>query len=225
MILVGTPSYDGKIGWQTVSGLIELGHICAQNRIGYAMDLIPGDAFIGHARNMIAHRFLKMGFRDLMFVDADIGFEAADAVKLCRAEPELACGLYRIKKDRMVYPARFQDPPEYHPSDPNLIRLHWGPAGFMRIRATVFEKMKAAFPDDWYMDSATGEKVYDFFPGGRHGNHFSSEDVAFCDRARACGIELWCLQGIALTHTGTKTWESKWQLSVPTLTEAVNVTG
>lgn len=219
MILIGTPSYDGKICWQTVSGMIELGHICATNSVGYAIDLIPGDAFIGHARNMVAHRFLKMGFRDLLFVDADIGFKAADAVRLCRAEPELVCGIYRIKKDRLVFPARFQDPLEVHPSDPDLIRLHWGPAGFMRIRASVFEKMREAWPDEWYMDSATGEKVYDYFQGGRHGHAFSSEDVAFCDKARAIGVPLWGMQGIELTHTGTKTWESNWKMTAMSMEE------
>ena len=220
MIMIGMPSYDGKMEWQTVSSIIGLGHLCAKANIGYAVDVIPGDAFVGHARNILAHRFLKGGFRDLLFVDADIAFDPMDAAKLCKAEPEIVCGLYRIKKDRLVYPARYFDPVQTHPSDSNLIRMMWGPAGFMRIRASVFEKMQAAWPDEYYIDATSEEKIYDYFPAGRHGNNFSSEDVAFCDKARTLGIDIWAMQGIELKHTGAKTFESKWEMITQTIEES-----
>lgn len=206
--------------WKTISSLVGLGHLCAKANIGYAMDVIPGDAFVDHSRNLIAHRFLKLGFRDLLFVDADVSFHPMDAAKLCQAEPELVCGLYRMKKDREVYPARLFEPIEMHESDPNLIRLLWGPAGFMRIRASVFEKMKEMWPDEWYQDSGTGEKIYDFFPAGRREHTRQSEDVGFCNKAHALGIKLWAMQGIALQHTGTKAFESCWHMTQAVVEES-----
>jgi len=220
MILVGTPAYDGKMEWKTISSLVGLGHLCAKANIGYAMDVIPGDAFVDHSRNLIAHRFLKGGFRDLLFVDADVSFHPLDAAKLCQAEPELVCGLYRMKTDKEVYPARIHEPLETHPSDPDLIRLLWGPAGFMRIRASVFEKMIEKWPDDWYQDSGTGEKVYDFFPAGRRGHSRISEDVSFCEKAANVGVKLYAMQGIALQHTGVKAFPSNWQMTKPVIEEA-----
>ncbi len=225
MIMVGMPTYDGKMHWTTVSGLIGLGHICAKHDVGFSMDVIPHDAFVGHSRNLLAHRFLKSGFHDLLFVDADIGFEPMDAVKLCRAEPDIVFGIYRIKKDRLVYPARFEEPTVVHPSDPNLLKMHWGPTGFMRIRASIFLKMIERWPDEWYTDGGTGEKVYDFFPGGRHGNNFASEDVAFCEKLRQLGIDVWAMQGLSLEHTGAKTWQSRWEMVKGEIVEAEHADG
>lgn len=221
MILIGTPCYDGKLEWKTVSSVIGIGYLCAKANVGFAMDVIPGDAFVDHSRNLIAHRFLKGGFRDLLFVDADVSFDPMDAVRLCQAEPEIVCGLYRIKKDREVYPARLYEPMESHPSDPNLIRLLWGPAGLMRIRASVFERMKEEWPDEWYQDSGTGDKVYDFFPAGRREHTRISEDVGFCNKLSALGIPLWAMQGIPLQHTGTKAYESCWQMTHPVVEDGI----
>ena len=220
MILIGTPCYDGKVEWKTVRSLVGLGHLCAKANIGYAMDVIPGDAFVDHSRNLIAHRFLKGGFRDLLFVDADISFDPMDAARLCKAEPEIVCGLYRIKKDRLVYPAKYFDPVEVHPSDPDLIRMSWAPTGFMRIRASVFEKMKEVWPDDWYADTMTGENIYEFFPAGRRGHNRMSEDVGFCAKAMDAGINIYAMQNIPLEHTGAKSFESKWSMIGPSIEEA-----
>lgn len=215
MIYIGTPSYDSKLHATTVAGLLDLRHICTSNNIGFAMDVIPRNAFVGHGRNQIAQRFLASDFRDLLFIDADIGFNALDAAAICQAEPTIVFGMYLMKQDRPQYPALFVDPVEQHPSNPNLIKMQYGPTGFMRIRREVFDAMIEKWPDEWYIDGATGSKTYDFFPGGRHGNNFMSEDIAFCHRAREVGFDLWALQGIPLQHSGEKTWEGRWELMKP----------
>jgi glycosyltransferase involved in cell wall biosynthesis len=222
MIMVGVPTYDGRVEWKTMASLIGLGHLCAKANVGYGMDVIPGNAFIGHARNMLVQRFLNGNFRDLLFVDADISFHPMDAVKLCKAEPEVVFGLYRKREDRLVYPGRYHEPLEVHPSDPDLIRMLWGPTGFMRFRRSVFEKMMEEYPDDWYEDGETGERIYDFFPNGGTKEHkFISEDVSFCERADKIGVKVWAMQGLALSHTGTKTWESVWKRTEAVFEEAV----
>lgn len=220
LIYIGTPTYDGKLHSTTVAGLLDLRHICSVNNVGFAMDVLPGNAFVGHARNQVAQRFMDSGFRDLMFIDADIGFNALDVVSLCKAEPEIVFGLYLMKQSKPQYPGLFVDPLERHPSDSRLLKMQYGPTGFMRVRKEVFEAMMKRWPDDWYIDGATKDKTYDFFPGGRHGNNFMSEDIAFCHKAREVGFDLWAMQDIPLKHTGSKTWDSNWQMDVVQIEEA-----
>lgn len=184
------------------------------------MDIIPRNAFVGHGRNQIAQRFLKSEFRDLLFIDADIGFNALDAAAICRAEPTIVMCLYLMKQEKPQYPALYVDPLEHHPSDPRLVKMQYGPTGFMRIRREVFDAMAERWPDDWYIDGATKEKTYDFFPGGRHGNNFMSEDIAFCHRAKEVGFDLWAMQGVELLHSGEKTWRSNWALERAFIEEA-----
>jgi hypothetical protein len=220
MVYIGIPSYDGKIHWTTASGLMETARWCGEQHVGIAMDVIPGDAFIGKARNLIVHRFLKSGFRDLVFVDADVGFDLRGIGLLCKAEPEIVMGLYRMKcPDPVRYPALLFDPVERHPSDQNLIRLQYGPAGFLRIRREVFDAMRERWPDEYYVN-AGAERVYDYFPAGRVGINFTGEDLSFCNRAQECGFKIWAMQDIKLKHTGEKSWDSDWAIDVLNIEEA-----
>lgn len=211
-VYLAIPTYDGKIHWTTVAGISQAARWCGENKVGFAVDVIPGDAFIGKARNLLAHRFLKSGFRDLVFVDADVGFDLAGLGAICKAEPPIVMGLYRMKCPPPTrYPALLYDPVERHPSDPNLIKLQYGPAGFMRIRREVFETMQKAWPDEYYVNAGS-EPLYDYFPAGRVGNHFTGEDLNFCIRAQECGYDLWAMQNVKLKHTGEHAWESEWAI-------------
>lgn len=212
MVYFGIPTYDGKMHWTTVAGLVNVARWCGEHKVGYALDVIPGDAFIQKARNMIVHRFMKSPCTDLMFVDADVGFDIEGVQDLCRAEPPIVMGLYRMKCPPPVrFPALMFDPIIRHPSDPNLIKLQYGPAGFMRVRREVFEAMKKKWPNDYYLEGK-GEKVYDYFPAGRFGNNFIGEDLQFCNRAHECGFDLWAYQGVSLKHSGDNCWPSTWAI-------------
>lgn len=220
MVFIGIPTYDGKLHWTTTAGLVQTARLCGEKKIGIALDVIPGDAFISKARNVIVHRFLKTEATDLLFIDADVGFSAQGVIDLCMAEPPIVMGLYRMKcDDKLRFPAIIHDPIIRHPSNPDLIKLQYGPAGFMRIRREVFDAMRANWPDQYYVNSGE-EPVYDYFPAGRVGNHFVGEDISFCNRAQACGFDIWSLQGIPLKHSGEKTFESDWRIDQLQILEA-----
>lgn len=210
-VYIGIPSYDGKLHWATMQGLLGVANICAKNSVGLAVDVVPHDAFIGRARNMLVNRFMSSGMQDLMFVDADIGFDPTAVVDLCKAAPDIVMGLYMMKSPQPRYPALMEDPIVRHPSDMRLIKLKYGPTGFMRVRRRVFEKMMEKWPEDYYFDGLQG-KIFDFFPNGRFDHHFTGEDIKFCERAITCGIDMWALQGISLRHFGEKSWDSVWQI-------------
>jgi hypothetical protein len=218
-VFIGIPSYDGKLHWTTTQGLVGVAHICAKSNIGIAVDIIPHDAFIGKARNMIVKRFMDSGMSDLVFVDADIGFDPQGVVDLCKAAPDIVMGLYMMKSPQPRYPALMADPVVRHPSDMRLIKLQYGPSGFMRIRRSVIEKMIARWPEEYYIDGAAG-KVYDLFPHGRYDYHFTGEDIKFCERAINCGLDIWAMQGIRLRHFGERSWDSDWRIDVASIAPA-----
>lgn len=221
MVYIGLPTYDHKLHWTTAKGLMDTAVWCTQKKVGFAYDVIPGDAFIDKARNVIVSRFMKSGFRDLVFIDADVGFDVSGLGRICKAEPPIVMGLYRMKKPGPEkYPALLFDPIERHPSDQNLVKIQSGPAGFMRVRREVFEAMQKKWPNDWYYIDSIKEKVFDYFPSGRVGNHFIGEDLQFCQRAQECGFDIWAYQHIPLKHSGEGCWESEWAIDRPVLQEA-----
>ena len=220
MLYVGIPTYDGKLHWTTVAGLVNTARVCGEKKIGFGLDVIPGDAFISKARNVIVQRFMASGCTDLLFVDADVGFDVEGVMALCQAEPPIVMGLYQQKIVKQTrYPALLFDPLIRHPSDPDLIKLQYGPAGFMRVRREVFEALEKKYPNEYYIN--TGEqRVYDYFPAGRVENHFIGEDMQFCNRVSACGFDIWALQGIKLKHSGDACWPSNWSIDVLNIEDA-----
>lgn len=222
MVYIGIPTYNGEIHYKCVAGLVQTALICGQHKIGFAIDVIPHDAFIGKARNTIAHRFLQAGFEDLVYVDADIGFHGESLARLCMADADIVMGLYLMKSTKRQFPALIElngdGSPIQHPKNPELVKLRYGPAGFMKVKRRVFEKMAEKWPDEWYGD-ADNPKIHDFFPHGRFGHDFTGEDIAFCNRAVECGFDIWALQGVELKHIGEQTWVANWRVTLPNSSE------
>jgi hypothetical protein len=212
-VYIGMPTYDGKMHWTTASGLVQVARFCGEKKLSICVDVIPGDAFIGKARNTVVKRFLDKDFSDLIFIDADVGFNLAGFSALMSAPGDIVMGLYRVKDDRLRFPGLIWEPITRHPESRRLVKMQNGPAGFMKVKRHVFEKMMERWPDEWYPAGELGN-MYDFFPCGREGNHFYGEDIQFCRRAIECGFDLWAVQDIQLDHTGPKTFEANWKLDV-----------
>ncbi len=214
-IYIGIPTYDGKLHWTTAAGLIQTARFCGEKGLAICVDVIPGDAFIGKARDTIAARFMKTDFDDLIFIDADVGFNLAGISALMAApqDADIAMGLYRVKTDQLRFPGTMMEPIEHHPETRRLVKMQNGPAGFMRVKRRVFEKMMDRYPTEWY--SSGDLKLYNFFPCGMTAlNQYTGEDIQFCERAQACGFHVWAVQNIGFDHTGPKTWEANWKIDV-----------
>jgi hypothetical protein len=215
-VYIGCPTYDGKLHWSTTAGLMQVAAFCGKMGVPFAIDCIPGDAFISKARNTIVQRFLtKTDWDDLVFIDADVGFTLDGFKSLMKSEAEIVMGLYRVKEDRIKFPALLFEPITPNPQDPRLVKLQYGPAGFMRVKRKVFEAMISKWPEEYYTAGEGEGRMYDFFPSGRKGHHFTGEDINFCERAISCGFDLWAVQDIALDHTGSKTYDANWRVLRP----------
>lgn len=212
-IFLATPTFDGKFHWSTTAGLMQVAQFCGKVGMPLASDVVPGDHFVDKARNTLVYRFLKTNLDEIVFIDADVGFDINGFKLLMKSNVDIAMGLYRVKDDRVKFPALLHEPVEAHPEDPRLVKLQYGPAGFMKVRRRVFEKMIEQYPEDYYYaGEAEDSRVYEFFPSGRKGHHYGGEDIKFCERAIACGFSVWAVQDIPLDHTGAKTYDAKWRV-------------
>lgn len=216
-IYIGIPTYDGKLDWRTAAGLIEVARFCGEKHLSICVDVVPGDAFIGKARDTLVHRFLKhTDWEDFIFVDADVGFNLEGIKALMRCQEDIVGGLYRVKSDKVQFPGLMWEPVRANERDQNLVKMQYLPTGFMRIKRRVFEKMQEKWPDNYYYcGAAKGDKMHEFFPHGRTEHHFHGEDIKFCMNAIECGFDIWAVQDIDMAHTGPKTYEAKWRVLRP----------
>jgi glycosyltransferase involved in cell wall biosynthesis len=174
-----------------------------------------GASAIDVARNTLLSEALRRGSESILFIDADIGFDPRDALRLlARPEPAVA-GVY-LKKGSPEFACKFA--PEvrealFGPGAPGLYPLDYAPAGFLRVRPQVLRKMidELALP---LCNTELRGGFWPFFqpmvvPGEAGDARYLGEDWSFCHRLRQIGITPMADTSIRLFHIGAYgySWE------------------
>ncbi|PZU08170.1 hypothetical protein [Sphingomonas sp.] len=81
-LFVGTPMYDGQCHSAFAFSITQLTALCTQLGIGLRFYFLGHEALVTKARNITVNEFLRSGADHLLFIDADIGFDARDALHL-----------------------------------------------------------------------------------------------------------------------------------------------
>src|SRR6202044_1163357 len=138
-----------------------------------------GDALITRARASLVAQFLDdPGATHLLFIDADIGFEPEQVVRLIQCGAEMCAAVYPIKridwdKVKKTIDSARPDPAAaslqyvFEVEDPNavvakagFVKVRYAGTGFLMIRREALEKMCAQYPHlqykrDHSLDAAT----------------------------------------------------------------------
>jgi glycosyltransferase involved in cell wall biosynthesis len=187
---IATPAYRGEVVMQYAHSIVRDTVLALGSGHFIEAPFFINDTYVHYARNHSVKAFLEQTEADnLIFIDADMGWEAGALVKLIEAEGDIVAGLYPLKGDPPYYPFN---------ADPALVPLaaiapiHSGPTGFMKITRACAQAM-------W--DRFDGEPFA--FEGG------CGEDIAFCNRARALGFSIFGLFDIEFEHVGPKVWKGR----------------
>jgi hypothetical protein len=81
-LFVGTPMYNGQCHWEFAFSIAQLTALCTQLNISLRLYFVCHEALITKARNITTDEFLRSGCDNLVFIDADIGFDARDVIHL-----------------------------------------------------------------------------------------------------------------------------------------------
>lgn len=81
-LFVGVPMYGGNCHGLFAKSTTDLATICAKYGIGLQFYYLFNESLVQRARNYIVDEFLRSNMTHLMFIDADIGFNANDVLSL-----------------------------------------------------------------------------------------------------------------------------------------------
>jgi predicted O-methyltransferase YrrM len=175
---------------------------------GVRVERRAGCSAIDAARNELASLALHEGADSLLFIDSDIGFDPADALRLlARPEPVLA-GIYPKKGVRALSSAFAEGVKEalFGPEAPGLYPLKYAATGFLRIRTEVLRHMitQLQLP---LCNTRWGRGMWPFFlpmvvSHGPDKWHYLAEDWAFSHRLAQIGITPLADTSFRLWHWG-----------------------
>ena len=160
------------------------------------------------ARNMLASDALNAGAESILFIDADLGFDPLDALRLlARPEPVIS-GVYAKRRQR-GFASIFADGTAevtFGEKSPGPYPLKYAAGGFLRIKADVLRRMitELNLP---VCNTGWNRRDWPFFlpmaaplPDGSH--HYLGEDWAFSHRLHQMGITPLADTSIRLWHHG-----------------------
>ena len=227
-LYLATPCYGGLVNIYFLRAVLALQAACEARGVGLHVELLSNDKQITRARARLAARFLAHGqATHLLFVDADIGFEPANAFRLLDSGLDVAGGVYPLKTidwdkvraaalageaDLMAksvgYVIRFLATADHSVTvEEGFAKAAYVGTGFLMIAREALSRVCAAHPEltadlsDVDPELTRAAMVFDTMIEPQTGQHLS-EDYAFCRRWRDLGGDVWADMESRLTHMG-----------------------
>lgn len=230
--------YGGQCTGFYAQSLINLNNVLKNAGQDCVMSFMFNESLITRARNALAHNFLKTDCTHLMFIDADIRFNAGDVPHMVEADKEIICGIYPKKEINWhTVKAALEagvpaDQLKHHTGSfvVNLVDYSssvtvpinqpveiWnGGTGFMLIKREVFEQLADKVPT--YINDVTDlsgsikqDEIKEYFATSieEGTRRLLSEDYHFCNIWRQAGGKVWAAPWVSLGHIGTYLFEGQ----------------
>jgi hypothetical protein len=230
-LCIATPCFGGQISVAYAASLFKLQSAVRAYR-DFSLKILfkDGDALITRARASLIAQFLEdPGATHLLFVDADIGFEPDQVIRLIGCGADMCSGAYPIKrtdwtKVRKVIESGRPNPgaasldyvlevedPQHIVMRGGFIRVRYAGTGFLMIRRAALEKMCAHYSalqfrrehsiNDPLADSPHRFALFECLIEPETGIYLS-EDFSFCKRWTDIGGEIWADAESRLNHVG-----------------------
>jgi hypothetical protein len=232
-LVVATPCFGGQISAVYATALFTLQAFLRRFAgVNLKVRFKDGDALITRARASLVAQFLDdPDATHLLFIDADIGFEPEQVLRLIQCGADMCAAIYPIKlidwdKVKSTIETARPNPAAaalkyvFEVDDANavtersgFVKVRYAGTGFLMIRRAALEKMCARYPQlqyrrDHSLDAATASnnRFALFECMIAEDGTYLSEDFAFCKRWTDIGGEIWADLNSRLNHVGPMTF-------------------
>ncbi len=230
LLFVATSCFGGLLSQHYMQSILGLMQFAGPAGFDAALALLGHDSLITRSRNTLVSQFLDTpNASHLLFIDADISFEAEQVLHMLNFDQDFIAGIYPLKvidwsnaaiRRAATKGESFESAPLLYVGSlcPNgelerrgrfATAIYCG-GGFMLLKRSVIERMIEAYPETRYASvhaysNANGAANYALFDCmiDKETSAYISEDFAFCQRWRDIGGKIWLDTEGRLTHIGS----------------------
>jgi len=197
-VLIGTPSYDGRLEAWYVNSLLNASKLCQLNGIQLDPVFMSYDALVQRARNDLIAIAVDGGYDSLIFIDSDMIFEPSWIIELIKSDKDVIGGTTRKKTD---------DYEGYSVKTTNLerenglIKVDCLGTGFVKISRDAL--LKICKSSDEYTENGENPKRMVCDVQIVNGELWS-EDRVMSKKIKDAGFDIWLDPRMTCSHIGTK---------------------
>ena len=206
-VLIGTPSYDGRIDVWFANSLVSTVKMAIEKNIHVHAIYTSYDSLIQRARNSLFKLALDGGYDDLFFIDSDVEWEPEWFFRLLE-RPEPIVGAALIKKaDTEGYTVKLLDKNLKWSNDKKIIEVDGVGTGFMKVSKFALQKLwEVSSP--YMSDGQENRMICDIRV---ENGDLISEDYIICKKWQDLGYKVWLDPTITINHIGIKKYKGDFQ--------------
>jgi glycosyltransferase involved in cell wall biosynthesis len=199
-VLIGTPSYDGRIDVWFANSLLGTVKLAYEKEIFVHAIYTSYDSLIQRARNSLFKLAIDGKYDDLFFIDSDAEWEPEWFFRLLeRPEPFVGGALVK-KSSNEGYTVKLLDKKLKKSEDGKLIEVDGVGTGFLKIGRFALEKLWE-ISEEYTSEGQKHRMVCDI---KIENGDLISEDYILCNKWKSLGYKVWLDPTITLNHIGTK---------------------
>ena len=145
-VYIAMPCYD-TMKVETCVSILNTYAVLAKSGVECIFKSVKS-SLVSHARNLLTAGFMASEYDYMLFVDADVEFEATAVLRMLVPEKDIIVTPYRLKENplKVSYPVEYPDPDNIKILPFDLVELKSAPAGLMLINRVVFKTLMAKYP-------------------------------------------------------------------------------
>ena len=198
-VFIAVAAYEGT-GAGFTYAMFHTGAALAEAGIDFELAIYSGNCHVDDSRNRLVRDFLNSDCTDLFFLDVDLGWLAADFVKLLGYDRDVVAGIYPKKHGDDTYPV-IPFPGEIWSDRAGLIEVQAVPTGFLRIRRAVLERL-AASAVHYNSKNDAPSAIPLIFDREVHDGIRWGGDYVFCKKWREAGGQIFIDPVLRFEHSG-----------------------
>lgn len=207
-VLIGTPSYDGRIDVWFANSLLGTVKMAFNKDIFVHAIYTSYDSLIQRARNSLFRLAIQGNYDDLFFIDSDAEWDPEWFFTLLdRPEPFVGGALVKKSDNSEGYTIKLTDKTLKYSQDRKLIEVEGVGTGFLKISKFAIDKLWN-ISDPYMSEGEEHRMVCDIKV---ENGDLISEDYILCNKWKSLGYKCWIDPTMTLNHIGTKKFKGNFE--------------